>query len=68
MKKDFTKEDALIEKWKALLPLWKVTHRDSKKRRFLVMTAQVLENQEKYLKNPPQELSIKPFYEWMISK
>ncbi len=71
MKKDFTKEDALITKWKALLPQWEVTHRPSRKRKLLIMIAQILDNQEKYMKNLPQGFIIppaRPLYEWMIDE
>jgi hypothetical protein len=65
MKKDFTKEDALLTKWKPLLPPWKVTHRKSRKRKILLLTAQLLDNQEKYMKNlPPQGTSL---IDWMAS-
>jgi hypothetical protein len=53
MKKDFSKEDALLTKWKPFLPVWKITHRKSKKRTFMLLTAQLLDNQERHMKNLP---------------
>jgi hypothetical protein len=49
----FTKEDALLAKWKPWLPDIKVTHRNSKKRRMLINTATLLENQANYMKKIP---------------
>jgi hypothetical protein len=45
------KEDALVAKWKPFLPDIKITRRNSRKRRMMVMTAQVLDNQANYMKN-----------------
>jgi hypothetical protein len=55
------KEDALIAKWKLLLPDLKITRRNSRKRRMVVMTAQLLENQANYMKNMsvvPSQMSL----------
>ena len=52
------KEDALIVKWKLLLPNLKITRRNSRKRRMVVMTAQLLENQANYMKNMSTQMNL----------